>query len=539
MKKHLIIAGLSLITMGALTTLYVKILTSSQRDSITFFTMLRETRQLNSELNEAILMSSSGLTRDYDQIVLLSGKLLRSTRVLTKIAQAQNHEIENATKDLQFLVREKITSVETFKTKNAILRNSRTYFETTAEELVSLSKAIKDSQTREEILRVAWSARSTLKSGGEKNLANLNEQISRLSGRAVLKLGIREKLEALILHEKIIFRHYGSALQSMKISTSRNVDKATNLLEKKYQENLVASNADNLRNQTLMFVISIILSFYTVYIVYRLWSNVTNLEGRVKRRTSELEESHNIIQIQQKNLLYTAKMSALGEMAGGVAHGINNPLTIIALATRTLKALLKEDVIDRKFVEKNIHAIETTSERISKIVKSLRTFSRESTEKDLVNTTLSEILDDTLTLCQEKFKNLEVELILDIRDRHQSIRCNPITMGQVILNLLNNSYDAIDKMEHKWIRIDSSIENGKLIFSVTDSGAGIPPAIAQKIMQPFYTTKEIGKGTGLGLSISKGIVESHSGSLTLDPSCKNTKFTVQIPVRENVTQQIA
>ncbi len=103
-------------------------------------------------------------------------------------------------------------------------------------------------------------------------------------------------------------------------------------------------------------------------------------------------------------------------------------------------------------------------------------------------------------------------------------------MGQVILNLLNNAYDAIQKDTDKWITVETSNKAGLVFLSVTDSGAIIPDEVKAKMMQPFFTTKEIGKGTGLGLSISKGIVESHGGILAIDNSKVNTSFVIQLPL---------
>jgi C4-dicarboxylate-specific signal transduction histidine kinase len=225
-------------------------------------------------------------------------------------------------------------------------------------------------------------------------------------------------------------------------------------------------------------------------------------------------------------------MSALGEMAGGVAHEINNPLAIIALSCKTLKKLSKKDVIDLERLEENISSIEATTMRIAKIVKGLRTFSRNGQENELVETCMKQILDDTLTLCQEKFKHQEIDLILNLNHENDKFECNPVSLSQVLLNLLNNSCDAIEKREKKWIKLEAQVRDQEFKISITDCGEGIAPEIVQKMMQPFFTTKDIGKGTGLGLSISKGIMESHGGHLTYDQTCTNTRFIVTLPLKQ-------
>lgn len=100
---------------------------------------------------------------------------------------------------------------------------------------------------------------------------------------------------------------------------------------------------------------------------------------------------------------------------------------------------------------------------------------------------------------------------------------------QVLLNLLNNSFDAIQSTPDRWIHITARLENHRVLILVTDSGTGIPNDVQQKMLQPFFTTKEVGKGTGLGLSISKGIIEDHQGQLYYDPKNKNTCFVIDLP----------
>ena len=98
-----------------------------------------------------------------------------------------------------------------------------------------------------------------------------------------------------------------------------------------------------------------------------------------------------------------------------------------------------------------------------------------------------------------------------------------------MVNLLNNAADAVSFLDEKWVKIEIQEMNGKIEILVTDSGQGIPEEIREKILEPFFTTKEIGEGTGIGLSISQNIIRNHSGSLSVNSDCKNTQFIIKLP----------
>ncbi len=110
--------------------------------------------------------------------------------------------------------------------------------------------------------------------------------------------------------------------------------------------------------------------------------------------------------------------------------------------------------------------------------------------------------------------------------------CRPAQVLQVLVNLLNNAFDAIQNNTEKWVRLGVEDAGDQLVISVTDSGKGIPSETAQQTLQAFFTTKPPGKGTGLGLSLSREIAESHHGSLTIDTKKPNTCFVLRLPKKQ-------
>ncbi len=227
----------------------------------------------------------------------------------------------------------------------------------------------------------------------------------------------------------------------------------------------------------------------------------------------------------------SSRLSTLGEMAGGIAHEINTPLAVIQGKAEILLEKIEDDSFDLTSGAKDLRTIKTTVARIAKIIIGLRTYSRDAKNDPFEITNFREVLENTITLCNERFKNKNVEIKLSC-DASINIEARQAQLSQVVMNLLSNSSDAIENLLEKHIDIKVTVDGAKIKATFTDSGAGISEVTAKKLMQPFFTTKEVGKGTGLGLSISKNIVETHGGSLVYDRSYKNTTFVLLLPLKQ-------
>ena len=240
-----------------------------------------------------------------------------------------------------------------------------------------------------------------------------------------------------------------------------------------------------------------------------------------ERAERELAES-------RQAAINAAKMAALGEMSASVAHEVNNPLTVILLRAQRLDILARTETMDAAVVRKTAHDIDRTVERIRRIVDALRAFARQGDEDPLRPELLAPIIEDTVELCAHRFRQRGVELRVDADPRRAAGRVprHPDHPG------------AAEPAEQ---RLRRGREPGRALGSnhgrrsgrevhigVLDSGPGVPAEIAARIMEPFYTTKEIGRGTGLGLSLSKGIAEAHGGRLELDPRARPTRFVLTL-----------
>lgn len=246
------------------------------------------------------------------------------------------------------------------------------------------------------------------------------------------------------------------------------------------------------------------------------------LEKIVEEKTQSL--------LKEKEVVFqSSKMATLGEIASGVAHEINNPLTIIqAKAIIMQKKMEKKQILDTDMAE-GFQKIISTVARITKIIKGLRFISRDGSMDSPVRVMLSQVFEMTLDLCVERLRNNQIQFQMDNFADDFEIEVKETQLVQVFLNLINNSFDAIKELESKWVKISIEGNNNWVTLKFTDSGLGIPESILEKIMNPFFTTKPIGQGTGLGLSSSKGIIENHSGKLYYNEKSPNTQFVVEIP----------
>ncbi|MCK6599299.1 MAG: ATP-binding protein, partial [Bdellovibrionaceae bacterium] len=223
-----------------------------------------------------------------------------------------------------------------------------------------------------------------------------------------------------------------------------------------------------------------------------------------------------------------SKFAALGQMATGIAHEINNPLAIIKGLSYSLPKFIELKNFDK--AKENVKKIENTVDRIAKIIKSLRAYARDESQDPFKKENIREIVDATLDLCHERIKNQGLKLILEYGQEDLYVPARGFQISQILLNLLNNAADELKTTTDPWIKITSfKIEPQKIKITVENSGPKIPASVAENLFVPFFTTKEVGKGTGLGLMISQNIARSHQGELGLDMSGEHTRFVLILP----------
>ena len=241
----------------------------------------------------------------------------------------------------------------------------------------------------------------------------------------------------------------------------------------------------------------------------------------------------------EQQLIQASKMATLGEMATGVAHELNQPLSVIKTASSYLiRKVRRKEEIKYDILRTMAEEIGSHVDRASKIINHMREFGRKS-EVKREGVQVNVALNRALEIFSQQLKLREIEVVKELQENLPPVMANANRLEQVFINLLINARDAI---EEKWGRVDrkdaakrivvkTHLIDGFVKIEISDTGRGIPKSQVDKIFEPFFTTKEVGRGTGLGLSISYGIVQDYDGTIEVKTrEGQGSTFIIRFPV---------
>lgn len=255
----------------------------------------------------------------------------------------------------------------------------------------------------------------------------------------------------------------------------------------------------------------------------------------LKSAYEEMERAHMELKSAQEALVQAGKLAALGELAAGVAHELNQPLSGIMGFGQELQRLLKEKLPDATALDYCAEVVKNST-RMKKIIEQLREFTRKSVE-DFQSVQVPQVIGESLKLLDQQFKSRGIEVKITSTKGLPEVYCNPFQLEQVFINLATNARDAIEATGRGSGTIEIDIRpkakgNGKFLeIQFRDDGIGMNTETKSRALDPFYTTKEVGKGTGLGLSVSYGIVSKIHGSIMIESAPgKGTAFLLTLPV---------
>ena len=244
----------------------------------------------------------------------------------------------------------------------------------------------------------------------------------------------------------------------------------------------------------------------------------------------------------EQQLIQASKMATLGEMATGVAHELNQPLSVIKTASRFfMKKIHKKEKIENDVLFTMAEEIDSYVDRATKIINHMRQFGRKS-DVTLEKVQINALLKRAHEILSQQLKVRGIEVVWDLEQDLPLVMGDPDRLEQVFINLLINARDAIDERwrsqpdqkGEKTIKLITRSNTAEITVEIRDTGVGIPDSVLERIFEPFFTTKKVGQGTGLGLSISYGIIKDCKGSLqAVSGNDHGARFIIKFPIAED------
>jgi two-component system NtrC family sensor kinase len=289
-----------------------------------------------------------------------------------------------------------------------------------------------------------------------------------------------------------------------------------------YQQETSDAFAELRRVKEFSAVVLIIVSLAAIFAGYLISRNLAQRLADAYRDRSVM--AHQVIE--------SGRLASIGELAAGIAHEINNPVAIMVQEAGWIDDLLGEgDPCSGENLEEITRAvsqIRTQGDRCKEITYKLLSFARK-TDPTIREVELNEVVDEVIGLTSQKTRYANVHIETELSPDLPTIQASPSELQQVLLNLVNNAIDAIERPGGT-VTVATGAAGPEVVLEVRDTGKGIPEANLGRIFDPFFTTKPVGQGTGLGLPICYGIVEKMGGRITVESEIeKGTTFTVFIP----------
>lgn len=253
-----------------------------------------------------------------------------------------------------------------------------------------------------------------------------------------------------------------------------------------------------------------------------------------KRMVSRISRADQEKEQMNEQIIQTGKLASVGELAAGIAHEINNPVAIMVEEAGWIGDLLEEEEFRKSAnldeFARALKQIKTQGKRCKQITHKLLSFARK-TDPRVQDVKLNDLIAELVELSAQRAKYAKVMINTRLKPNLPYLMASPSELQQVLLNLINNALDAMEKTGG-FLKIAARLEGAKFIIEISDNGPGIPEATLEKIFDPFFTTKPVGKGTGLGLSICYGIIKKMGGEIkVMSTMGKGTTFIIILPAK--------
>ncbi|MGH1440076.1 MAG: DAHL domain-containing protein [Cellvibrionaceae bacterium] len=529
--------------------------------------LINQLKHADAGLNILLLKSRYGLQADYDDMAKKTVFLNDGLSSL-KSQYLQNYlendlDFSNAFKEYEEQLSLKVDLVESFKSHNAVLRNSIKYAPPLGDKLI-LELESKNNDSVELLKNInralyRWSLYSDKEQADiiQANSRNILDLTTAFENDVPL-LEYNSHVIAVVDEQEQTQSYLNNALSVNTENTLANVDSF-------YTSSYLSKSADAGKFRTYaMIAYGVLAALVALYFAWLLRKSYTELEDKVDRRTQQINTAYSELKESQEQLVQSEKMASLGQMVAGVAHEINTPLgyvnnnvSIVSSLFTSMEILMKslgkvyqealnkphnkealrdhlvqslkkyhrmeEDGIvleAKELLEDSSHGLSD----ISELVKNLRSFSRLD-RQTVEQFDIADGLNNTLKIASSIIKKSNLDVVKNYNDL-VFLECNPSKINQVFLNIITNSAQAMPENGGQ-LTIDVEKIGDNVEIRFTDSGEGMDEEAKAKIFDPFFTTKPVGEGTGLGMAISYKIVREHKGQIEVT-SAKGEGATITL-----------
>lgn len=535
---------------------------------------LMKVDNLHSSINELSLRSRANLDSNYDMLVRNTVALERSVADLAD-GHFNKNEIAGSLLESRFdRFRERMTikidNIEDFKSANSVLRNSEKYTPLVGAQLSDVARENELSEISDLYRKIVIDVLDFTKQGSDRPVADVSEYSQQIRAsepqlpaeHSVKVLEFANHVATAIDAKQKADRYLNNVLNS---SANDQIEELLNAWGQWQAEN--NNTQELLRYYTLGYVLAILALIGIL--VFRLRNLYTNLDSQVEQKADEARLAYEELQASERQLVQSEKMASLGQLVAGVAHEINTPLSYITSNLDTIKArfdrlgpvigkaaaisdtlsdpnrdknainnLLKEQIVAYRSAGKNnkpdklnvlLNDASDGLQEIKQIVDTLTNYSHVQ-DAPAQDVDVNECINNTLKVISNSLG--ERQVTLDCSDELPPVKGVPNQLAQVFTNIITNAAHATDANSGT-VTIKTEEEQHFVKVTISDNGRGIDPDALKRVLEPFFTTKEVGEGTGLGLSIAHRLIEAHEGELTIDSELgAGTKVTVRLPLTE-------
>ena len=594
------LGGLALVLAAALASLYM---TSKAGDASGYFeavAQLRQIKQLDATWELDAMRSKIGLNQSYDPLVSPLAELGTLPRHLSPAALAASDagaQLGSSLRAFQLALNQKAALIESFKSHNAVLKNSQAFLPAAAGDILGLAEqqgqAGQAAHARLERLRSAVGttllATPALENGSQREPPDIENKLADLiADAALLPATVSDSVTLFAAHVRTVLREHQLVQDLLAriaaAPTGRHLDEIDVLLSGEQQIQALRTQRHRLYLLLLSAALAGLLLYAAVSLIRsQLTINRVNqqlllanggLEAAVLERTGELLCANALLQTQiaerkqlEGRLLQSEKLASIGQLAAGVAHEINNPLGFVASNADMLEQYVErllEMLASYEEAELEMAASGGLAALAARLCRQRARLELDYLKQDIpvmiaesrdgmerVGRIVQSLKEFARTDAQQQWEladlhrcidstlNIiasEVRKVADVRKEYGAlpdVECMPSQLNQVVMNLLINAAHAMGTQRGR-ITIRTGVEGAQGWIEVADTGSGIAPEVLPRIFDPFFTTKGIGKGTGLGLSLSYGIVQNHGGSIDVrSVPGSGTTFRIMLPLRRS------